>query len=520
MQRVLSIGILVLMGIVLVTVAAFSLRWRMMHDAPPMLYLAYLIEHLHYVPYRDFFDVNTPGIYLVSVCIGLIFGYSDLGFRCADLIYLGAILSATWWWMKNIGAPVAWCGAALFGLIYLSHGPVASMQREYLLLLPVIIALILASSNRWKSEAMNGMAVGFFFGLAAALKPHAAIAFPLVLSWRITDHRRRHPGASYAVSRIPAIIGLSMLGFLLPALAIALWLFQKGALQSFFDIAVNYWPLYGQFTGYHEIVTGAPRAKYLLMNYARFGGYGLYGIPAAAGVLISFFSASLTSAQKRQVALLIGLAFAYSVYALLAGKFYTYHWLPFAYFMALLSSLCFVEQLEARDTARGRFPIVVFIITLCVLLRPPNIFFEQIQGRGPGPPKGGRVDEIAAYLKAHMRPGDKVQPLDWTGGAVHAMLIARAPLATPFSYDVLFYHHLSSGYIQKMRARFIESMTAAKPRFIIQVETDKPWVSGPDTSREFKELWLILDTAYHPVFGGAGYVIYERRPNPGVTVSF
>ena len=516
MQRVFAVVILVLMSVVLLAVAVFSLRWRMMHDAPLQLYMAYLIEHLHYVPYRDFFDINIPGIYFVNVCIGLIFGYSDLGFRCADLIYLGAILSATWHWMKKLGGRVAWCGAILFGLIYLGRGPIASMQREYLLLLPVIIALILASSNRWKSEAMNGMAVGFFFGLAAALKPHAAIAFPLVLSWRIID-RRRHPGAPQAVSRVPVIIGLSMLGFLLPALALALWLFQNGALQGFFDIAVNYWPLYGQLTGYHEILTGPPRAKYLLMNYMRFGGYGLYCIPAAVGVCISFLSSSLTSAQKRQVVLLIGLAFLYSMYVLWAGKFYTYHWLPFAYFMALLSSLCFVEQPEASNAVRRRFPVAVFLLAICFLLRPPNVFFEQIKGRLPPPPNNGRVDEIAAYLKTHMQPGDKVQPLDWTGGAVHAMLIARAPLATPFFGDFIFYHHVSSVYIQEMRACFIKCLAAAKPRFVIQVETDKPWVSGPDTSREFKELQFILDTEYHPVLLGGGYVIYERRLNPGLT---
>ncbi len=104
------------------------------------------------------------------------------------------------------------------------------------------------------------------------------------------------------------------------------------------------------------------------------------------------------------------------------------------------------------------------------------------------PPKDGRVDEIAAFLQSNFKPGDLVQPLDWTGGAVHAMLIARAQLATRFVYDFHFYHHISSPYIQGLRGQFIESMKETRPRFVIQITADdKPWVSGPDTTREFRK---------------------------------
>jgi hypothetical protein len=151
------------------------------------------------------------------------------------------------------------------------------------------------------------------------------------------------------------------------------------------------------------------------------------------------------------------------------------------------------------------------LLTAGLLLRPPQEFSFQIQGKPLPAPKWGRVDEIAAFLQAHMKPGDTVQPLDWTGGVLHGMLIAKALPATPYVYDYMFYHHLSRPYIQNLRKKFIASLEKAKPRFIIQVDDDKPWVSGADTSREFKELQQILERYYTVTFKGEyGYVIFER----------
>jgi hypothetical protein len=91
------------------------------------------------------------------------------------------------------------------------------------------------------------------------------------------------------------------------------------------------------------------------------------------------------------------------------------------------------------------------------------------------------------------------------------MLISRAQLATPFIYDVQFYHHVSSPYIQSLRQRFIQSLKTARPRFIIQITSDKPWVGGADTSHSFEELQSILEKDYSPVLSGNGFIIYEVR---------
>jgi len=509
-QRTLSDVVLSALSALLVLIAAFSLQWRMMHDASCQMYLTYLIMHFHEIPYRDFFEENTLGTYVIYVMVGRLFGFSDFGFRCADLIYLGAILGVTWLWMKKLGRTVAWCGVVLFGLFYLGRGPVASMQRDYHLMLPTIVALLISSLPFRKFEVAKNVIIGALIGFSATIKPQAAIAFPIIVMFRIWG-LRSDDRVSDSRRSVPAILISAIGGFLIPMALYYFYLVRVGALGQFLEIARNYWPLYHSLTGYHETINAAQRLTYLRVNALLFGGYRLWFLPAACGVCVAIFNSTFTPVQRRQVYLLLAMAFCYSLYALSAGKFWPYHWLPFSYFMAQVSSLCLLRQVRAENDWLSRFPAAVLLVTIFMMIRPPAIFYAQISGRVIPPPNGGRVDEIAAYLKAHMRPGDKVQPLDWTGGALHGMLIARAELATSFYYDVPFYHHVSNEYVQQLRQRFIGELTAASPRFIIQVETDKPWVSGEDTTREFRELHVILDTRYRVALEGNGYRIYERR---------
>jgi hypothetical protein len=90
------------------------------------------------------------------------------------------------------------------------------------------------------------------------------------------------------------------------------------------------------------------------------------------------------------------------------------------------------------------------------------------------------------------------------------MLLAEARLATRFMYDYHFYHHVSSPFVQELRRSFLSQLREASPRFIIEVDTDKPWISGMDTTREFPELRGFLDDHYAVACRGDGYLVSER----------
>ncbi|MEJ2746154.1 MAG: hypothetical protein P8123_10800, partial [bacterium] len=264
-------GILTALTVLLILIAIFSLQWRMVHDTPVMFYLSFLIDRFHEVPYRDFFDENMPGVYLTYYLIGKVFGYTDLGFRCADMLCLAAILAATWLWMRRIDRRAGWCGALLFGLVYLGHGPIISLQKDYVILLPMVLALLVASQLRLGIMVRSSL-IGCLFGMCALIKPQAAIGLPLVLIFTIFDGGREGRARFPWAGRLIGAAAVSLGGFSIPLIAAGLYLLRNDALGDFIDIARNYWPLYHELTGYKTIAKGYPRLRYLFWNYTMMGG--------------------------------------------------------------------------------------------------------------------------------------------------------------------------------------------------------------------------------------------------------
>jgi hypothetical protein len=148
--------------------------------------------------------------------------------------------------------------------------------------------------------------------------------------------------------------------------------------------------------------------------------------------------------------------------------------------------------------------------------------FDAHRRHGTNPPKEGRPDQIAAFLQEHARAGDTVQPLDWAKvGVVHGMLLAEASPATSFLYSFHFYHHVSTPYIQDLRARFIDQFDDADAAFVIEghptlatgTRRDQtlPWVGGEDTTRRFLALEVRLLDRYIPVLHSNMFTIWEHR---------
>jgi len=283
------------------------------------------------------------------------------------------------------------------------------------------------------------------------------------------------------------------------------WLAVTGALIPFLNIATHYWPLYSQIEGQMVINAGAGRIPFLLNQFFHLGGNGLWLIPALIGIYLK---------QNKKVYLLASLALCYAIYPALSGQFFLYHYLPFVYFIILLGSLSIQPSSTfTRSVPSFLFPlsslILLFVISFSV--RPSTAFLRQLEGK-PIFVAASRADEISRFLEKNLRDGDTVQPLDWTGGTLLAMLETLAHIATPYIFDFYFYHHVSTPYIQSLRADFMNDLKAANPRFIVEVTAmDKPWVAGEDTSREFSELREFLNENYSVTIQRDDYIIYELQ---------
>lgn len=498
------------LGCLLILSSLFSLRWRLGFDAANMIYSGWLIEHHGLVPYLNIVVQNMPGTYLFSAAIVRLFGFGDLGLRFADQMLLLALLASVVVALRPFGARVGWAAAITFGLCYLHNGSYMALQREFVLLVPIGLALVIVRIRHpviSKRFFLALTVVGVLFGLAATVKPHAIIGLPIVAGWYVWMHFSPDVQANNRLMVVLKASTAVIVGALLPLVAVAGYLWQAGAWSYFLDIAINYWPLYNRLDRVHQTIDAINYPLYVWNNWRELGGHHIWLITALIGAA-SFRDRTLDRDQRMFVQMLIALAIVYSIYPIPAGKFWSYHWLPMLFFLVLLMALSF--HLLEQPGRPHLFALLIVGTVIVAAARPaPEL---HLFGGPPTNRKFQRTDRIAAFLRERIRPGDPVQTLDWTGGANYAALIAQTVPATSFVEDFYFYHHISHPTTQRLRQRFLDEFDRNPPRFVIQITAeDKPWVSGLDTTRAFPELDQRLATAYQPVLFGDGFIIYERR---------
>ena len=503
-MKIARITIPLVLGVstlILAITAIASLRWHYVHDSPLLIYAGFLIDR-GAVPYRDFFDMNMPGTYFVMWTMGRLLGWTDYAFRVFDLSLLAILSLVTFIWMRPMGRLSAAYAAIGFPLYYLAYGAETSMQREYIALLPLVLILWLSSRGATSRPALRGFLIGALSAAALLIKPQFALLCLPPIVFLIHDARR-------ATGILRLVMALSA-GLLLPCGLTLLYLTMTGSLEPFLDIAINYWPLYAHMTGYHQPIAGLSRVSYIAISVLA----GLVMSPLLLPALLGIQVRRRDSTISRHSWLIGSLLLAAALYPALSGQFWHYHWIPFHYMALCAASLsAWPSSLERRKpTGLIAFAAsAALLLTVCAL-QGLGLYRLASQPEVQTQLKGGVPDEMHQFLSAHLRAGDTVQPLDWTGGAVHGMLLARAPLATRFIYDFHFYHHVeSSPYIHGLRKEFMRELSEQRPRFIIQVLKDKPWPIGADTTHSFPQLRAYLARHYVIVKKGKTYRIWERR---------
>ena len=518
-NKVLSIfqGTVLFILVVLLLVKAYStLDWRMEHDTPILHYAAFLMDRYDLVPYRDIFETSMPGTFAFHYVIGKLFGYGDIAFRYIDLTLLGILLGVTYSFMRRFGRMAAIWSVTLFGLMYFLIGQTMSLQRDYVGIIPIAFSLLcIPATTNTPVRLIRFAVLGLLFGMSVLFKPHLGISLPIIFGTLLAFRWHFYPKSWFDFFKCAAV---SIAFFAIPLSIAVVWLMLNSALTPFVDTLFNYLPLYNALTGNFVFISGWDRVLYLVEHTLILGGMGILLLCA----LFAYHNVVIQIEDKAtaiSVTCLCLCTFAYVVYPALAGKFWPYHYMPFAYFGSLSTGLCLFSTIPPQKSnliykARAVLPILALVITATVQLHLFKYTESLISDLRSGPeahaPQGGRVDEIAVWLKARLRPGDTVQALDGIGGAIHGMLLAEAKLATPFMYDNPFYHHVSSAFTQKIRQSFMMQLRKASPRFIIVVLTNRAWVSGVDTTHEFSELGEFINNNYVVSYEGKGYRIYER----------
>ena len=234
-----AIGALVICVVLIIgAVLTCSFRWGLMHDSPLMHYAAWCITDQG-VPYRDLFDFNFPGTYLVHLAVLKILGPSDLAWRVFDLVWLSATAALMFTYCRYFGRLSAGLSVLAIVGFHLTSGPASMGQRDFLLV-PFLLAAShgIALFQERRPRAAYLILSGLAVGAAVTVKPTSVCFAALIgLTAIVLAKRKRYP-----VIRAALIYTIAVAT---PIGVIALWLWNIGALLPFLKIIFDYTlPLY------------------------------------------------------------------------------------------------------------------------------------------------------------------------------------------------------------------------------------------------------------------------------------
>ncbi len=466
---------------VLATLTLRSLDWPLVHDAPILHYIAWRIAE-GAVPYRDLFDMNLAGTYLIHLVAVHAFGAGDASWRVFDLAWLSATSFALaafarpWGWMAATGS------ALLFAVYHVAGGAWQAGQRDYFLVVFLVVGAL--GVARWTAE--GGIAPlawgGLALGAGIAIKPHAALLAASLTVVVLVMGRR-----SGSATMVPLVIfGIS--AALVPV-AVVTWIAASGGLPAWRDLVVHYLvPYYARL--------GREQSWF----FYRWQGW----IPLAASVILALGHAVVARRYSvRHAIATLGIAYGV-IHYLGQGKGWTYHLYPLAAFSALLAFSELRSALVQRWTVG--VPLTVSLAATLVWLTQTGVEASQATWIRE---KEATVEALVRDL-GPLRVGDSVQVLDTTDGGIHALLRLRARQPTRFVYDFHFFHDEETGEIRALRAEFMREITTHPPRFIVFFRRGWP-AGGPERIARFPELGRWLGEDYQILHDRARYVVYEKR---------
>jgi hypothetical protein len=464
-----------------------SRHWPLVHDAPLMHYVAWRLLG-GAIPYRDLFDMNFPGVYLVHMLVLSLLGPGDLAFRVFDVSVLLLVTAGLVAAVRPFGPGGGFAAAALFALYHVSGGPWLAGQRELLLAAALAWAaagVVRAVESPGRGPAALG-AAALALGTAVWLKPHAAVLAPVlvVVAWRRSDR-----------GRALLLVGL---GLGLPAGGALGWLVARGALGAFVDVVAGYLiPLYSR------VGRTAVTAELAHRDYGALvlGGLAAWAALGAAGLL--------RAGRRAGLAVLAGGA-AYGAFHFWGqGRGWEYHFYPLALFAAALGGAGLAAAL--RDRRRGRAAALAGVLAITA----GALWVRGERNLDPAwiRVKLDTVARVADALRPAVLAGGTVQVLDTTEGGIHALLRLGARQPTRFLYDFPFHHDVHHAYIRARRAELMAQLRAHPPAAVVLFPNG--WPSGGfERVARFPELAAWLEAEYRLAEAADGYRLY--RPRAGI----
>jgi hypothetical protein len=496
-----EVGLAAALAVVAIRLAWLSRDWPLIHDAPVMHYIAWLIER-GAVPYRDVFDMNAPGIYVLHWAVLRGLGGGAVAWRVFDLGWLALTALLLAWYARPFGAFPAAVAGLLFAVYHLAGGVWLAGQRDFLACAFLVAgAGLVASAGGLARPILAGVAAG----VSVAVKPPAGL-FMVVLAVAAAlaarrEGRRWWP-ASLAVVASGAVAPLACLG----------WLAATGGLGAFVAVFWEYvLPLYSRL---------ARVAPWTALGWwpSGYAVWALFAVLVACACAVSRWDLrrGLVLPDRPARARLVhrvsrwdlrrGLALAgvgYGVdHFVIQGKGWEYQLYPLAVFASLAAGLAFAASWRPAR----------WIAALALALLALQLYAKGLDETHPPwiAAKAARVRAIVGDLRGRLGPADTVQVLDTSEGGIDALYVLGVREPTRFIYDFHFFHDEDRPVIRRLRAEFLAALAARRPAFIVLLERGWP-AGGYERLARFPGLANWMATEYRLDREGDGYRIYAER---------
>lgn len=466
-----------------------SLTWKMVQDTPVMLYQAKLMEAHGMMPYRDFFCINMPGALWVYEGMLRVCGVSDVALHLVNLAIVGLIACficlALPRRQRFSGGLLA---AALGALRIYSGESYFILQRELLALVPLAAAAFVGLRRPLPGFFNDGV-LGFLVAALVLIKPQFVLfGLPvLALIWLDSESWRKRIGALVAAGLTFSVI-LGACGF---------WLYRNGAFPRLAE-TLTYWTLYGQMTQNFTFLAAAERLLVILRLTLKMI-FSPYTAVALVTLVVGWRQRVL---ERREVIVWGGMPAVALLILAIGGQFWGYHKLPFFFFSLVAASRLIV--------CRGAVRWLATLMAAAWILFSGQRVWRETSQPSLGRLKQGVAAEFTRYLRDNLRPGERVQPMDWTYAALHAMLLVDAPPATRFLEYSYFLHSVSHPLIIGFRQEFMAQLEAHPPAVILEA-CAQDWPNGIDTEERFVAFEAWRDANYQVAEESAAYRIWRRN---------
>lgn len=484
-----------------------SLSWEYSRDTPLLNYVGWLIWEHGYAPYRDVFETSMPGTLGFHALVSGLGFAGDVAFILLAIIIvvsfavLGALAILPFGLAGSLmAAPLIVCAMFLMG-------PGWILKIDMVALLPISAALCLAVWQWPRGILWRQFWIGLLFAIAGTMKPHLMLGAPVVvLAAYAIEHWTGHWRA-LPLGKLGAQIAISLVGFAVPMALVAFWLVSAGAWDRFVFVLTDYLPLHLEKTEWQEFVTAEEKRRHTLAMMRRFGNnYPLVPLAGLALLLGAWRWRSLTSQQVILLSALCLLAGIYGVAPGLGGQFYVYYYFPFFFFSMLLIGV-FVSLVESSAWRKGVKAAAVVGVAAALALFGARFFHPSLLF---GDQQLKTVAELEQALVRWLPEEGRVQPIDWTSGAVHAMLRQDVLPSTPYLYDYHFHHHVGMRINSDLRQAFTTALEQDPPEVFLEL-SEYPRVTGLNTSERFPARDTFLREKYSVVEQTEHYTVYLRR---------